>query len=382
MLIGFWPFSRSVNFPDTPAFFDLASQRPVSSSDFACRTASLSHVLFRTHGVNCGERVAVVSENLLFHFTVFFACASIGAVYMPLDFRWKEECLQAALAQGKPRLLLYDGPNCPAERFSLRKQPVGEAEEECARIGASYPVDETEILGETPLCLFFSEKEDGLRGSVMPQAAVMWNAFNTLVSYRFSRETLYMKIFDAHWDYMAHALAVFAAGGTVVTVPPGELPDLTVAFPGKRTPTHLFLPPEALERMLKEGAAVCGPYVGVDNFYRASETLLREIRRSGFPCFSHVSFPTAGPNNFIGDSIGGEEISLGTPLFNVQVKIADGEGRELAEGETGEFSFRGMHTFSGYWNDAAATEDVFLRGWTRSGVRGFVRDGRYCAAAL
>ena len=50
-----------------------------------------------------------------------------------------------------------------------------------------------------------------------------------------------------------------------------------------------------------------------------------------------------------------------------EVKIVSDEGEELGDGETGELLIKGDQLLSGYVNDAAATQDVFVDGWLKSG---------------
>jgi acyl-CoA synthetase (AMP-forming)/AMP-acid ligase II len=63
--------------------------------------------------------------------------------------------------------------------------------------------------------------------------------------------------------------------------------------------------------------------------------------------------------------------SCGTPLPLIEFKIVDSEGREVAEGDTGEFWVRSPTLFGGYWNQPEATAAVMRDGWYRTGDAGF-----------
>jgi long-chain acyl-CoA synthetase len=68
--------------------------------------------------------------------------------------------------------------------------------------------------------------------------------------------------------------------------------------------------------------------------------------------------------------------AVGTPLIGVQVAIMGPDGGLLPPGETGEIVYRGPSTMSGYLDNADATDQAFAHGWFHSGDSGrFGDDG-------
>jgi acyl-CoA synthetase (AMP-forming)/AMP-acid ligase II len=68
--------------------------------------------------------------------------------------------------------------------------------------------------------------------------------------------------------------------------------------------------------------------------------------------------------------------AVGTPLIGVQVAIMSPDGELLPPGETGEIVYRGPSTMSGYLDNEEATDAAFARGWFHSGDVGrFDDDG-------
>ena len=66
---------------------------------------------------------------------------------------------------------------------------------------------------------------------------------------------------------------------------------------------------------------------------------------------------------------------MGFPLPGITVRVADHEGRDVADGETGEVYLKGPNVFAGYWRDAAATSAAFTAdGWFRTGDLGRIDD--------
>ena len=59
--------------------------------------------------------------------------------------------------------------------------------------------------------------------------------------------------------------------------------------------------------------------------------------------------------------------TVGRPVFGVELRIIDEQGRTLATGEAGEVCVRGANVMSGYLDDAAATAEALRDGWLHSG---------------
>jgi acyl-CoA synthetase (AMP-forming)/AMP-acid ligase II len=59
--------------------------------------------------------------------------------------------------------------------------------------------------------------------------------------------------------------------------------------------------------------------------------------------------------------------AAGRPAPNVEVRVADDTGRDVAPGATGEIVVRGDQVMAGYWRDEEATQRAFTEGWFRTG---------------
>jgi acyl-CoA synthetase (AMP-forming)/AMP-acid ligase II len=69
------------------------------------------------------------------------------------------------------------------------------------------------------------------------------------------------------------------------------------------------------------------------------------------------------PAGRLSDKLG----SVGVPLDNLEVRIADECGRELPLGQTGEIQVRGPSVCAGYLDDPEANERKFKDGWLKTG---------------
>lgn len=72
----------------------------------------------------------------------------------------------------------------------------------------------------------------------------------------------------------------------------------------------------------------------------------------------------AGPPEVLG--------SVGRPWVGVEVRVRDGEGRELPAGEQGEVWVRTDGQTSGYWRDEEQTRQILHEGWLRTRDLGYL----------
>jgi long-chain acyl-CoA synthetase len=59
--------------------------------------------------------------------------------------------------------------------------------------------------------------------------------------------------------------------------------------------------------------------------------------------------------------------SIGTPIRGVEMKLVDGDGKDVPVGDVGEIAIRGHNVMKGYWRRPDATAEAIPDGWFRSG---------------
>lgn len=69
--------------------------------------------------------------------------------------------------------------------------------------------------------------------------------------------------------------------------------------------------------------------------------------------------------------------SIGPPVHGVQMRVVDGTGREVTQGEVGEIQIRGPNVMKGYWRRPDATAEAIVDGWLRTGDLGSVDSDGY-----
>src|SRR3954449_5637387 len=94
--------------PDRLATYDLHTGRKHTYRVFNERIDRLAGTFRAEYGITRGDRVAVLAPNGSDTFDVQFACARLGAILVPLNWRLAQAELQGILADCTPKLLVYD----------------------------------------------------------------------------------------------------------------------------------------------------------------------------------------------------------------------------------------------------------------------------------
>jgi fatty-acyl-CoA synthase len=99
------------------------------------------------------------------------------------------------------------------------------------------------------------------------------------------------------------------------------------------------------------------------------EAILERFWARGIELKTGYGLTEAGPNNFWlpPADVRRKPGSVGSPLFHVDTRIVDAEGRDAAAGEVGELWLRGPHVCKGYWNRPDESAAAIVDGWLRTG---------------
>ncbi len=105
MYIGDWMARGALYWPEQVAVVDVARAARFTYAQMNRRADDLAHWL-REAGVGPGDRVALLAMNGVEALDLLFACAKLGAIFVPLNWRshWRE--LAAVVDQTGPRVLV------------------------------------------------------------------------------------------------------------------------------------------------------------------------------------------------------------------------------------------------------------------------------------
>ncbi|NPC71921.1 long-chain fatty acid--CoA ligase [Corallococcus exiguus] len=370
-----WLARRASLAPERTALVDsLRDGRRISWAewnDSAHRTA----LLLRGLGVGPGDRVSVLASNGVETLDLVFACAKLGAVLQPLNWRLGVEELHGLLSDVAPSVVCF-GPEFRAQVDALRPRLpahwVSLADPLfCSRETLTGALPSIELEADAPWVLCSTGGSTGLpKSAVLTHGSLTANAVNTVVSWGLTQDDVALlnaPLFHTGGLNVFTLPLVLVGGASVVcrSFDVAQCFDLihsgsvnlvfgvpTMFIEMQRHPRFEAVDFSRLKLLISGGAPCPAP-------------VFERFFARGVPFRTGYGLTEAGPNNFfLPDAVMHSHPGfVGVPLFHVEARI-DGEQRP---GDVGELLLRGPHVCAGYWRRPEETARAFADGWLHTG---------------
>ena len=338
-----------------------------------------ARALKAVHGVARGDRVAYLGLNSPSMLALFFACARIGAIFSPLNWRLASPELAYILADSTPRLLVADADHAGFASEAAADLPdiaVVPVDGIARHAETAAGEDRDPHAGpETPCLLVYTSGTTGHpKGAVLDQRAIQVNALNCVH---------YAGLTDA--DRVLTVLPMFHVGGLNILTSPAFYVGATVilhrrfdagetlrAITGER-PTQLVLVPATIQaaidhpgwadvnlsslRLLSTGSSIVPLH------------LIDAVQARGIPVCQVYGLTETAPISIYqkpGDGLR-KPRSTGKCGLHCEMKIADDNGDEVPTGMSGEILIRGGNILREYWNNETETRRALRDSWFHTG---------------
>jgi fatty-acyl-CoA synthase len=370
--------------PDKPAL--IFEDESLSYAAFYDRIEQTARALKAEFGVISGDRVAILSLNRPDYLVLLYACARLGAMLVPLNWRLAVAEQLFILSDAGAKLLMLEGAFAEILPELRKCQPYTSIVglDFTPPQGIAFETLLTQARGDgrnphvdlnCPLLIVYTSGTTGRpKGAVLRQEALLWNGVMSQHMHGLTSD-----------DHILTVLPFFHVGGlniqttpalhhgATVTIHSRFTPEVTLNCFARERPTLTVLVPATIQavtehpdwaatdlsslKAVSTGSTIVPPRL-IERFVRRGVPVL-QVYGSTETCPVAVYTRLGGDLSRVG--------STGLPGLACEAAVIDDAGIELPPDTAGEIAVRGPHVFSEYWGNAEATREALRDGWYRTG---------------
>ncbi len=345
-------------------------------------------------GIEKGDRIAVLLENCPEFIELYLACARLGAIFVPFNFRLAATEVDYLIKHCRPRLFVHSKrfeDTVSDLDFDTYRPPLLTAIAggiPCRAATVAYETESAAFEGKVPfvtpslgpvdpeephVIMYTSGTTGRPKGAVLSHRKTFFNCLNAEIFFQLS--------FD---DKMLVLLPLFHSGGLFIQASPCLYKGATLILHRKfdaqkafrdiqrHQVTKLLGVPTVFRSMLNVAADERGDLSSLKvcaiGGEKVTHELLADCRQNGFPLRQIMGQTETSILLWAS-----EEESLmrpgtvGRPVFHAEVNLVDRDGKSVKPGQVGEIAVRGSIVMKEYWQDPAQTAHIMRGGWLRTG---------------
>jgi acyl-CoA synthetase (AMP-forming)/AMP-acid ligase II len=383
--------------------------RRYSFGDLALRVNNLAAAM-RREGVVKGDRVAVIQVNTSDCIEVYFATAKLGAIYLPLNFRAKEDELTYMINNAGLKMIFGGDRYLPIIENILPRldKPLKVVAFEARHDGVLYYPD---MVGKDADDVV-EDIDDGDTTILMYTAGTTGRPKGVMLSH--NSFTIYMlenvsppdpdmeerNILTVPLYHIAGMQAMMAAmyGGRTTIIERQFEPKEWMTLVQTERANRAMMVPTMLKQLLDHPDVNQYDLSSIRVITYGAAPITLEIIRKAVARFPGASFINAFGQTESASTItqlrsedtqlSAEDVlddaklkrltSIGKPLSDIEMKVIDEAGKTLGVNEPGELLARGPRIMSGYWDaEDQANSPIDSEGWLHTGDIGYCDEGGY-----
>jgi fatty-acyl-CoA synthase len=350
----------------------------------AARIEAAARVLAREFAVRRGDRVAHLGLNHPEMLVLLFACARLGAIFVPLNWRLAPPEHAFMLRNSGAKVLIAE------PEFAEHVTTIGAAANlPKASLGA--PLDDwpswdglldaaqgdiTAQAGDDDavLLVYTSGTTGRPKGAVLTQSNLFWNAANSIHMHDLTGD-----------DHVLTTIPLFHVGGmniqtlpalhagATVTLHPRFDPAATLRAIAQDRPTLTVLVPAQMLALFDlaewESADLSSLRFVTTGSTIVPVPLIERLHERGVKVIQIYGSTETAPV-VVYQTLADAERKLGSTGragLHSEMRLVDDAGVEVGPGERGEVLISGPQVMREYWGDPAATREALRDGWFHSG---------------
>jgi fatty-acyl-CoA synthase len=370
--------------PDKPAI--VFEGDTLTYAAFAARIEQTARALKNEFSIARGDRVAILSLNRPDYLVLLYACARLGAILVPLNWRLAVAEQAFILSDAAVKMLVLENNFAailPVLEKSLPDAKVVGLDFAPPR-GIPFDALLTQAHGDgrnphtdltCPLLIVYTSGTTGRpKGAVLRQEALLWNGVMSQHMHGLTSD-----------DHVLTVLPFFHVGGlniqttpalhhgATVTIHSRFTPEAALGTIARDRPTLTVLVPATIQavtehpdwpttdlsslKAISTGSTIVPPHL-IERFLARGVPVL-QVYGSTETCPIAVYTRLSGDLSRVG--------STGLPGLACEAIVIDDDGVELPPDMPGEIAVRGPNVFFEYWGNAEATREALHDGWYRTG---------------
>ena len=358
-------------YPDRPAA--IMGDRILTYGEFDKASNRAAHLL-RRRGIGLHDRVVCWADNNLELVVLYIALAKLGAVFAPVNPRFKPEEAAAIIRLADPKMIIGDADRLEAGRalavelgISCLAMDSLDNPDDISVLAESAPsdnIDEPAKTEDDPQVLFFTSGSTGQsKGVVLSHRTNFLRSFQGAFIDEPLRKVCMFPLF--HMGSLLLALIAWQTAGEVTFVRSPTAKALLDAVVARKA-NHLYCIPAVWSRILAQRLADwdLSSLRFIDTGTSATPPALIEALKRQFPDALVRVFYGSTETGMVAGLFDREVLrnpgSVGRPTAGVELRIGAGD----------EIQVRSHMLADGYFRNPAATEAAFPNGWYHTGDRG------------
>jgi len=332
-----------------------------------------------------GDRVGMISWNRIEMLSTLFASAKLGCIFVPINTRYTAKEIEDYIKIFEPKVLMYEEKfTNNVEKFKkevkiahyIHIDEEGLKDSITFQEARKYPkkLAKPELVTlEDPIMILQTGGTTGIpKGSIATYRMIFWNAFVTVRDLIVPGEVTVTCVPLFHIGGYTYTIPLLIWGGTNILMYKWN-PEGLIDWIEKEKVTFQFLVPTQLKMLRESDRFKTADFSSVRWFTTGGGALTKEIvdafLKKGVTMKQGFGLTEVGPGVFALDpkdalsKVG----SIGKPNLLIDIKVADGKGREVGPNKPGELLIRAPSMFGGYWNNPKETVEAIKGGWLHTG---------------
>ncbi|UCH73167.1 MAG: AMP-binding protein [Rhodospirillales bacterium] len=357
----------------------------INYAGLAARIDAAARALTREFGIARGDRIAHLGLNHPDMLVLLFACARLGAILLPLNWRLAPPEHRFILADSRPKLLVA------AADFAAEVAAIGPEANAVPTLGlgadiSGWPSFEALVRaaggagsgggsGDDPVLLVYTSGTTGRpKGALLTQANLHWNAANSIDMHALGAD-----------DHVLTTIPMFHVGGlniqtlpalqvgATVTLHQRFVPGATLAAIAGDRPSLTVLVPAQMTALFDDPGWATADLSSLRLVTTGSTTvpvpLIRRLHERGVPVIQVYGATETAPVVVYQTREDAERRigSAGRAGRYSEMRLVDAAGAEVSRGQPGEILIRGPQVMREYWGDPDGTAAVLRDGWFHTG---------------